>query len=120
VRRRVERGELGAQPVAMHHVVGVHAGDDPPAREREPALEGGDEPRVAHRDDPDARVGGGDPARARRRAVRRAVVDDDALPAALALPDHAPQAGGERRFRVERRQDDGDLGIGHGGGHPRR
>jgi len=109
-RLRVERVELGGEPLTVHHVVGIHARDHPPVA----VLEAGGQRRhqapVPRRHDAEAPVARREALRDGACLVRRAVVHDDALPAWLALPRDAAQAGVERRLRVVGREQDRDLG----------
>src|SRR5437879_2262834 len=92
----------------MHDVVCVRPRDERRPAAVEAGVQRGDEPGVRRRDDPEARVARGERAREREGAVGRGVVADDGRPAVLELPLDAPQADGERRFRIEDRQEDGD------------
>ena len=108
VRSALERGELLPKPRAVHEVVGIHARDERRAAAIEPDIQRLDQSPVGRRDDPEAGVPLREGTGAGERAVRGAVVDDDALPARLELPLDAPQAGPDGRFRIEGRQQDRD------------
>jgi len=103
-----ERRELRAQPGAVHDVVGVHASDEGRAAAVEPDIQRLDEPPVGRRDDAEAGVPLREGTGAGERAVRGAVIDDDALPARLGLPLDAPQTDPDGRVRIEGRQQDRD------------
>jgi hypothetical protein len=67
---------------------------------REPALQHRDEARVTHSDCAEARVAGGEAARASEAPVAGAVVHDHALEAPLGLPRDAAQTDVERVVRI--------------------
>jgi hypothetical protein len=99
---------LRGEPVTVHPVVGVDAGDERAATMREAAVQRRDDPLVwgAHHDE--TRVARREPARDRERVVARAVVDDDALPVGVALTRDRGERRRERRRCIESRQENGD------------
>jgi len=98
-----ERSKLHGEPLPLHEVVGVHPNDDVAAAGIEPALEGGDEPRMVGREHPKARVPLSERGGDRAGLVVGAVLDDEAFERGEGLPRDTTQAPLEGRRRIERR-----------------
>jgi hypothetical protein len=109
--------ELREQPADLARVVlavAVDGDDDVTLGLREPGLQRRRLAEVsAQADDADVAVGGVEVRQRRERAVGRAVVDEDRLPARTYVPERVGELGEQRpdaQLLVSHRDDDADHG----------
>ena len=100
-------GKLPLEPIGHRHVVGIESRDVAAARVIEPEVQRGGEALtfvVAKDDEARVLVAGEE----LRRAILRAVVDDDELELGERLPEDAADGRVEEALRVVRRENDRD------------
>ena len=111
LRSALQVPQLRRQPVAVHDVVGVHAGGERRGAVGEAGVQAGDQTGVMAAHDPEARIAVGEAPGDGAGGIGGPVVDDHTRPVPEALPLHALQCCAERRFGIEGRQQDGDRGV---------